>query len=138
MHAFARRRWIRTATGVALALLAVMFCAPAARGSCGHYVLVGAKLAQATAPDVAPPAGGEALPPSVPEEKPRPCSGPSCSRGPAGLPAAPPAARPVSGEQWGCVVTLLALPPSGPVASLADGPSPRPLRLGSGVYHPPR
>jgi hypothetical protein len=136
MKLLGRTRWTRITTGVALTLLAVALCAPDARGSCGHYVLVGAKSAGTATPD-APPTG-QVLPPAVPEDKSRPCSGPSCSRGPVGLPAAPPATTPAPGEQWGCVVVQHGPTASGPAALLAEDPRPRPLRLGSGVYHPPR
>jgi hypothetical protein len=128
---------MRTVTGAVLTLLAAALCAPAARGSCGHYVLVGAKAAATAQPDAPLPVSKD-QPVSAPEEKPRPCSGPFCSRGPAGLPIAPPATAPAQGEQWGCMVGLSALPTSGPVTSLAAEPAPRPLRHGSGVYHPPR
>jgi hypothetical protein len=132
-HWHGTRRWL----GVVLPLFTVAFCAPAARASCGHYVVVGAQHDSAAVPHVMSTAG-KPLPLPAPVDRSRPCSGPSCSRGPVHAPLTTPARERVLAEQCVCVTPEGPVPGSGPSSSLS-GDSPHQLvRPSRRIYHPPR
>ena len=118
----------RLLAGTAVAVLAgVLLAPPAARASCGDYVVMGPGSAAHT-PDQHPlPAG------------PRPCNGPHCSGGQQ--PLAPPAPAPVPtspSEQWGVPMPSPLLPDAASAFLAPPRTAARPLDRGSDVYHPPR
>ena len=120
--------------GWALPVLAGLLLAPAgARASCGDYVITRvAHAGQATAPQHGAPMAQ--LPP-VPQ---KPCHGPHCSQAPSAPLAPAPTTPPQTSQEWGCAPDALAPAAIDPTARLDEGQGPRPTRLPSDVFHPPR
>jgi hypothetical protein len=135
MTPLVRRRLTRQGAGVLSALLAAALLAPpAARASCGDYVVIGDH-----------PAGAHAQPghptpdaPKAPPDGRAPCSGPLCSRHHPQAPLAPPAPAPERGDQWGWIDPLPLLPVPGPLGAVVGDVRDRPVRHARTVYHPPR
>jgi hypothetical protein len=129
-------RWF---AGALAALLAAGVFAPAtARAGCTHDALSrhAALAGDSTGLELlnVPAAAGE---PSVPLERPKPCSGVFCSGNP-GLPGLPATTVIPRANDWG----MLFAPPPSPVAGSFsrhhDGDRPRPIHDGQDVFHPPR
>jgi hypothetical protein len=114
--------------GALLALPAGFCCAPAARASCGDYVVLDRSLAVRHA--------GQ---PQAPVTPPRnaPCPGPLCSGGSQPLPA-PVTTAPTAPEQWGTVAEPAPGPASERSAAFAAPPQRRLRGFASSVFHPPR
>jgi len=134
MSPLTRNPWARHGTGLLLAALAGLLCAPvAARAACGDYVVIGGPHPAAAHPrHVAPDS------PAHPARDPAPCSGPLCSRGTPPLPVPPAPPAPTQAEQWGCIPAPLLVAAAGPAVWLDDPAPAHPVRRGGGVYHPPR
>jgi hypothetical protein len=115
-----RRRPALPLLGALLALAAGFCCAPpAARASCGDYVVLDHRPAS--------PA------PAVPAH---PCHGPSCSRG--SLPPLVPLTTAPSGpDRWGHLDPPPVEPPV-PSFRIGSAEPSRPTHHPAGVYHPPR
>ena len=123
-------RWF---AGALVALLAAGLFAPAtARAGCTHAALTGDSIGLELLN--IPAAAGE---PSVPLERPKPCSGVFCSGNP-GLPDLPAMAVTRRADDW----AMLSEPPPPPVSDSFprhhDDDRPQPIHDGPGVFHPPR
>jgi len=128
-----RTHWIRWPAGATLALLAAILNAPSsAHASCGDYLMAGAHPAMSVATGTAP----DSIP-VIPAPH-APCSGPTCSGRAPLLPVTPPAPAPVSGEQWGCAVSLPALQGPGFTSCVLETDTVLPTRCPNSIYHPPR
>jgi hypothetical protein len=141
MSVLARWRWARQGTGLLLAALAALLLAPvAARAGCGDYVVIGGKPPAVAQPDLHPPAASPQAEhaPALPPGGHAPCPGPLCSRGPTPLPLPPAPPAPSPAEKWDGTLLPPSLADTEPVAWLADDDTARPVRRGSGIYHPPR
>src|SRR5262249_5569825 len=139
MRAFSPGNLVRSPAGVLLALLACALTVPSkAQAGCSPYVTHRSgpeHLARFLDPSIV---GGTERPPGEPapptgSERPRPCSGPSCS----GYPADPPAAPSVTGAQyvepWACLGTSLSLPGLGSSPSAACHGDLRPAHASPGI-----
>jgi hypothetical protein len=121
--------------GWALPILAGLVLAPAARASCGDYVSTRLSPDGMTSSGHALPA--DQPPPAVPEPL-KPCSGPHCSQAPAAPLDPVRMTPPQTSQEWGCVAGEFLLAPHDPTALLTEQQFPRPTRLPSGIFHPPR
>src|SRR5690242_11146145 len=143
MRSSVTERSLRRPAGALLALLGWALVAPSvARAGCSHYVTYQAErdaLAVLFAPSVVGVAedqpAGRWTPP--PPQRPRPCSGPSCSKPPA-APAVPSVAVTRHVEAWAFLGDPLA--PPGLTSTRLDAPASRPcpVRTAGTVFHPPR
>lgn len=129
---------VRLVFVAALALLSVFLLTPGAtRASCGGYVMVHSSGKDATQPAVVQTGFG-LMPRADHSGKPRPCSGPTCSRRPLTPPLpAVPSVRPLENEASGVAAFTLAAENSS--APLAESLSPQPpLQHPLSIFHPPR
>ncbi|HEY7314235.1 MAG TPA: hypothetical protein VH643_33090 [Gemmataceae bacterium] len=72
-----------------------------------------------------------------PPSKPRPCSGPTCSRKPL-LPSIPFAVQPVQIQEWGHLVPRLIFAPPSHESRPPEAASAAPVRRALSIYRPPR
>jgi hypothetical protein len=124
-------RW-RLLLGAALAVLAGVLLAPTpARAGCGDHVILmsGTDSLASKAPMPAP---------IQPNEKPAPCSGPTCSHSPIAPAPAPTAPVAPSVPEWACVLALSTLPVVTFSPHPLDNRREPLLSLASSIYHPPR
>ena len=126
-------------SGLAVACLG----APApVQASCGDYVVIGSSHDRA-APDagsMATPAHQSGTMPmkhGAPGRPGKPCSGPGCSRHHPTPAPAPVTAPTLDDERWGHDALAFLLPGAEPGPLCLSLPSPRPIRGGCSVYHPP-
>jgi hypothetical protein len=126
---------MRLAVGTALALLAYgLFAPPAARASCGHYVVIGSQTGRGALPAMQPSHADDSLP-AAPAA---PCSGPRCSgRTPVPL-TAPPAPVRTPDQSLADALSCVLLVETGPTGLALEDGSRRPVRRTSTIYHPPR
>ncbi len=141
MKISASERLLRPVVGACLTLLACLVVAPSnAQAGCSSRVSHGSEYALgADLIEQAFRLGDQSpLSPRLPQDLPRPCSGPTCSKLPA-IPAPPSVAETRTVESWayhgGALISLPALD-----ARLLP-PPPRDLHtihVGPSVFHPPR
>jgi len=134
-----RHIWrVRVVFVVALSLPSALLLAPGTTlASCGSYVPQGSPGKNATQPAV-PQTGFGQMALADHSERPRPCSGPTCSNRPL-IPPLPdvPSVRPPRDEASGIAAFTLAAETSS--APLAESLSPQhPLQHPRSIFHPPR
>jgi len=132
-------RLSRCLAGAGLPLLAMLLAAPSVQATCGDYVVLGSNAGHPTGTK----GMGESSMPSAGHHDPAgpraPCHGPLCSQGtPLPLLPMPSAPTSVNAEDLGCLPESLPADGGNLRSHLWDGPSPRPVRRASSVYHPPR
>jgi hypothetical protein len=128
MASLTRRPLAHLGAGVFAALLTLLLAPSSAPAACGDYIVLTGDGSAAPAPHPDTPPGGKA-----------PCSGPSCSRGPATPPLSLPVPPPSERRDPGAVLPSVPGPDTaGHVSAPPEGPAGRPLRHGATVYHPPR
>jgi hypothetical protein len=135
------KRWAWSRAGVVLTLWACLIAAPkAVQADCAHYVISskdpGRSLAALELKIFADAIGQPEQDPRDASNRPSPCPGGICSRGPD-LPLAP-APDPVLIHQWGFLAAHGF--PDGPKAASCPGreESVRPIGFRLTVFHPPR
>jgi hypothetical protein len=131
-------RWGRLLAGAGLPLPAAVLAAPpAARASCGDYVLIGSRVVHLAGQPQIP--GATDRPDSLPADPdPEPCSGPMCN-GRVPLPVTIPVTVPPSQTEDGLCLSAHVLPGDARLAGfLGDEPTACPEGPGLSVYRPPR
>jgi hypothetical protein len=135
-------RSVRLHAGALLALLACALLAPAdAQAGCASYVVHGSgrvHLAHFLDPSIT--GGTENRPDgSTPadSDRPRPCSGPSCS-GNSAPPLVPPVSETRIVEPWACLGDAVPLPGLGSRLVPTPESDLHPVLVSFGVFHPPR
>src|SRR5262249_28925638 len=132
----------RLFVGALLTLLASAWTAPPARAACGDYPFGKAgshspsllKGHGQTLHDATPQQGHQPLPP---QQSPKPCRGPHCSRG-SFPPLAPVSVAPQGPEHWAWMISL---PTDGELERTTawfDNGSQYAGRYPSSIFHPPR
>lgn len=116
----------------AFALLGMLCCAPDLWAGCGDHIVTGAPLGGLDRLPFLQPAG----PPA--QQRPRTCSGPTCSSRPTSESPALPPTTPVVPPEWACLLSpQTLLPLSQTAVTLHHGSLTLSDRVCS-IFHPPR